>query len=198
MAKKTSTGNFLNKIEGEIQSNQSKLSMILGGLIILVVGILVFNYFNRNKSEVGPAQNTTNEEQNISPDKLPGKYTVVEDDTLFEIAQKYYNDGYKYPEIAKTNNLADPDILEKGKVLEIPKLETATLPSPSPQTESSENSEWGPKITANTYTVTADDWLSKIAGRAYGDIYAYERIAKANNISNPNMIEVGMTLTIPR
>ncbi|MBI4038630.1 LysM peptidoglycan-binding domain-containing protein [Candidatus Daviesbacteria bacterium] len=198
MAKKISTGNYLNKIESEIQSNQSKLSMILGGLIILVVGFLVFNYFNKNKSDIGPAQSTTSEEQNISPDKLPGKYTVAENDTLFEIAQKYYNDGYKYPEIAKANNLSDPDSLEKGQVLEIPKLEGTTLSSPSPKTEISETTEWGPKITTNTYTVTEDDWLSKIAGRAYGDVYAFERIAKANNISNPDLIEAGMTLTIPR
>ncbi len=57
---------------------------------------------------------------------------------------------------------------------------------------------WGPPITSDKYTVVAGDWLSKIAGRAYGDIMAYDRIAKANNIQNPDLIEVGMVLTIPR
>ena len=57
---------------------------------------------------------------------------------------------------------------------------------------------WGPRIEGNTYTVVQDDWLSKIAGRAYGDIYAYTKIAEANNISNPDLIQPGQVLKIPR
>lgn len=189
----STTSKYVGKLEKEIQSNQSRLSMVLGGLIILVIGILIFNYFNKtnkNSSEIGPAQNTTNLEQNVSSDKLPGKYTVKENDTLFDIAQKYYNDGYKYQEIATANNLADPDSLEKGQVLEIPKLESKTT--------NLETTDWGPKITENTYTVMEGDWLSKIAARAYGDTFAFDKIAKANNILNPDLIEPGMTLTIPR
>ena len=191
-------------IEGEIQSNQSRLNMILGALIILVVGILVFNYFNRSKSDLGPAQNTTIQESpDVTLDKLPGKYTVKEDDTLFSIAEKYYNDGYKFSEIAKVNNISDPNTIEKGRVLEIPKLETAMAtdktPEPSPEpTVTSDQTDWGPKITDNTYTVVEGDWLSTIAGRAYGDIYAYQKIAQANNIPNPDLIEPGQVLTIPR
>lgn len=230
MARKSSTAkskpvysiqnsNYLGKIENEIQSNQSKVSMVLGALIILVMGILVFNYFNRGKSDLGPAQTTTIEEQDVTPENLPGKYTVKEGDTLFLIAQNYYKDGYKYTEIAKINNLTNPDALEKGQVLQIPKLEETTLPVLEPEQTPAEaksdlaeavpgskgapdvnltQSVWGPKIEGTTYTVTAGDWLSKIAGRAYGDIYAYDKIAKANNIQNPDLIEVGIVLVIPR
>ncbi len=208
MAKKISTeqnSNYLGKIENEIQSNQSKLSMVLGALIILVVGILVFNYFNRSKSDLGPAQTTTTEQQDVTPANLPGKYIVKEDDTLFIIAQKYYNDGYKYTEIAKANNLDNPDLVEKGQIIEIPKLESATemtLPvQPEPLTvvdDLAADTQWGPKITSTTYTVVEGDWLSKIAGRSYGDIMEYDKIAKANNIQNSDLIEPGMVLTIPR
>lgn len=206
MAKKTQEG-YLEKIETEIQSNQSKVSMVLGALIILVVGILIFNYFNKRQADLGPAQQIE-VEQDVSPDKLPGKYTVKEDDTLFTIAEKYYADGYQYPEIAKANNLTNPDQIEVGQVLQIPKLElqaqASPSPSPSPKQEEAlgtggdDSTIWGPRITGNTYTVVEDDWLSKIAGRAYGDIFAYDRIAKANNIPNPDLIEPGMNLTIPR
>ena len=197
MAKNLSENNYLGKLENEIQGNQSKISMVLGALIILVVGILVFNYFNRNKADLGPAQNTTMEQQDVTTDKLPGKYTVKEGDTLFDIAQNYYKDGYKYTEIAKANNLTNPDELEKGQVLEIPKLEAASV-APSAMDNSNTDTQWGAKITENTYTVVAGDWLSKIAGRSYGDIYSYGRIAKENNISNPDTIEPGMVLKIPR
>lgn len=203
---------YLGKIENEVQSNQSKVSMVLGALIILVMGILVYNYFNKPKSDLGPAQQTTMEEsQDVSPQNLPGKYTVKEGDTLFLIAEKYYNDGYKYTDIARTNRLTNPDALEKGQVLEIPKLEETAPPSLEPQqpAEPPQGSKgapdatmtqnnWGPKIEGTTYTVLTGDWLSTIAGRAYGNIYAYDRIAKANNIQNPDLIEPGMVLTIPR
>lgn len=203
MARKTQEG-YLEKIESEIQSNQSKVSMILGALIILVVGILVFNYFNRNKADLGPAQQMEVGED-VSPQQLPGKYTVKEGDTLFVIAEKYYADGYQYPEIAKANNLTNPDQIEVGQVLQIPKLELQAQASPQPSlseevlgTGGGNTTIWGPRIEGNTYTVVEGDWLSKIAGRAYGDIFAYDRIAKANNIANPDFIEPGMVLTIPR
>jgi 5'-nucleotidase len=57
---------------------------------------------------------------------------------------------------------------------------------------------WGDKITGTSYTVQAGDWLSKIAGRAYGDVMAYQKIAEANKITNPDTIEVGTVLQLPR
>ncbi|MGQ9837911.1 MAG: LysM peptidoglycan-binding domain-containing protein [Cyanobacteriota bacterium] len=52
--------------------------------------------------------------------------------------------------------------------------------------------------TEESYTVKAGDTLSAIAQRFYGDANAYMRIAQANNISNPNLIQVGQRLRIPR
>ena len=57
---------------------------------------------------------------------------------------------------------------------------------------------WGPKIDGATYTVVEGDWLSTISARAYGDIMSYSKIAEANNISNPDLIEPGQVLKIPR
>lgn len=200
------TSNYLGRIETEIQSNQSRLNMVLGALIVLVVGILIFNYFNRSKSDLGPAQSTTQEQQDVAAENLPGKYTVKEDDTLFIIAAKYYQDGYKYTEIAKANNILDPNTVVVGQVLDIPKLENAqatviATETPAPSASPSINptpTDWGPKIVENTYTVVEGDWLSTIAARAYGDIYTYQKIADANHISNPDLIEPGQILTLPR
>ena len=58
------------------------------------------------------------------------------------------------------------------------------------------------------YVVQADDWLSKIADKFYGDPLAYPTIFDATNtaveaggaydaIANPNIIEVGQVLCIP-
>ncbi len=215
IAKISNSHNYLERLEKEIESNQSKVSLVLGALIVLVIGILIFNYFSKSKATLGPAQQTE-AQQDVSPSKLPGKYTIKDGDTLFMIADKYYQDGYKYTEIAKANNLTNPDQIETGQVLEIPKLavqlQTEASPqptaSPKPQDKTTVNealgtgggneTTWGPKIDGDKYTVVKDDWLSKIAGRAYGDIQAFDKIAKANNIPDPDLIEPGTTLTIPR
>lgn len=58
------------------------------------------------------------------------------------------------------------------------------------------------------YVVQADDWLSKLADKYYGDLLAYPAIFDATNaaateggvyapIANPDAIEVGQTLCIP-
>lgn len=226
--------NYLSKVSQEIESNQSKLSMVLGALILLVIGILIFNYFNKSKSDLGPAQqNETSLTEDVTSDNLPGKYTVKEGDTLFLIAEKYYQDGSRFEEIAKANNLGNVDTIETGQVLEIPKIELPTptpnpseTPQPSPSETPAEspavsptpqspttsspqkgdqlatgggnNTVWGSNIEGNTYTVQEGDWLSTIAARAYGDIFAYTKIAEVNKIQNPDYIVPGMVLNIPR
>ena len=217
---KTSKSSYFDKIESDIKTNQSTLSLVLGALIVLIVGVLIFNYFNRNKdADLGPSQQIT--EGDVSPDALPGKYTVKEGDTLFLIAEKYYSDGFKYTEIAKTNSLANADTIEVGQVLDIPKVEVeiaeveptekpAEVPSDTQElVQVDDDSEqeatgggnttiWGPRIEANEYTVVEGDWLSTIAARAYGDIMAYQKLAEANNIQNPDVIEPGQVIKIPR
>jgi nucleoid-associated protein YgaU len=212
--KTTRTVNFeepslMQKIQNELQLDQSYLSLVLGLLIVLIAGILVFNYFKGAKPDLGPAQQTEEVTADVAPENLPGSYTVKDGDTLFTIAEKYYQDGYKYPEIASKNNIINVDSIAAGQVLEIPKLETTATVATSDATISETPSEpaiggaenqtiWGEKITSDKYTVVAGDWLSKIAGRAYGDPMTYAKIAEANNITTPDWIEIGTVLTIPR
>lgn len=222
---KVASKTYIDRLEEDILSNQSKVSLVLGVLIVLVVGILLYNYFNKGSAELGPSQQTQQsgqeKQQDVSPSNLPGKYTVKEGDTLFLIAEKYYQDGFKYPEIAKANSLQDPNTVEVGQILNIPKgtatpeafLQASVLPSPTTQevnpvpanekganpaygTQSLQN--FGPAIIGNTYTVQEGDWLSKISARAYGDIMQFPKIAVANGIANPDLIFPGQVLKIPR
>lgn len=61
---------------------------------------------------------------------------------------------------------------------------------------------------AEVYTVQADDWLSKIAEKFFGDVLTYPAIFEATNqqhaldpafaqIANPDLIEIGWQLCIP-
>ena len=59
------------------------------------------------------------------------------------------------------------------------------------------------------YIVQADDWLSKLSLKFYGDIAKYPAIVEATNakakgdstfdvITNPDLIEIGQKLWIPK
>jgi nucleoid-associated protein YgaU len=48
-----------------------------------------------------------------------------------------------------------------------------------------------------TYTVKAGDNLSKISKLFYGDANQYPKIAKANDLADPDKIRVGQSLRIP-
>jgi nucleoid-associated protein YgaU len=61
-----------------------------------------------------------NSVQNPSP-ITESSYTVVKGDYLWSIAVRAYGDGYKWTEIAKANNLANPDLIFSGNVLKLPR-----------------------------------------------------------------------------
>lgn len=54
------------------------------------------------------------------PPPAPRTYTVVSGDTLWAIAEKFYGDGNRYPQIAEASGVANPDLIHPGQVLTIP------------------------------------------------------------------------------
>jgi nucleoid-associated protein YgaU len=54
------------------------------------------------------------------PPPAPRTYTVVSGDTLWAIAERFYGDGNRYPEIAQASGVANPDLIHPGQVLTIP------------------------------------------------------------------------------
>lgn len=58
--------------------------------------------------------------QNNSPSISSDSYKVVEGDNLWTIAVRAYGDGYKWPEIARTNSLLNPDLIYVGSTLKLP------------------------------------------------------------------------------
>ncbi len=63
--------------------------------------------------------------------------------------------------------------------------EVEVQPTPSPKEE-------------NVYIVKRGDYLWKIAQEEYGDGYKWVEIAKANHLTNPNLLFKGQKLVLPR
>ncbi|ADG97148.1 Curculin domain protein (mannose-binding) lectin [Segniliparus rotundus DSM 44985] len=67
--------------------------------------------------------------------------------------------------------------------------------APPPAAPSADEEPAAPE--PQTYVVAGGDTLSAIAQKFYGDANLYPKIAEANGIANPDLINVGQELTIP-
>lgn len=180
---------MLNKYLKQLSLPESYISITLGFLVVVVGGLLAFNYFSKNKVGQQPSD-TTSEQMQEEKLELPTSHTVVAGETLWAIAEKFYKSGYNWVTIAQANKLANPDAIEVGQVLNLPEAETI-----KPATgEISAVATEAPK----TYTVVAGDYLWKIAVEQLGDGYAWVKIAQANNLVNPNLIHPGNVFTLPK
>lgn len=161
--------------------------MVLGVIVLVVVGILVVNYFkDKNQGSI-----TTNSTQTTAS---ANEHTVVKGETLWSIAESSYGSGYNWVDIKKANNLKT-DNIEVGQKLTIPDDVSAKEPTTTTKTQITTKTN---SISGSTYTVEKGDCLWNIAVRAYGDGFAWTKIAEANHLANPGVIHTGNILVLPR
>lgn len=174
-------------IQKRFQTTDSFVSLILGVAVVLIIGTLTINFFTRAKQTKQEAQTAAS----VTAEKttLPTKHTVVEGETLWSIAEKYYTSGYNWVDLQTANGLADADRVEVGQELTIPQ---ATPIVPMGQVSGTSSA---PKV--ERYTVAESDTLWSIAQAQYGDPYKWSAIATANNLENPDVIHAGNVLTLP-
>lgn len=129
---------------------------------------LHFEVRNANNAKIDPTHYVS--EEIVKEVQIEGRYIVKSGDTLSGIASKY---GTTYQELARINNIANPNVIYPGQVIKI-------------------NGGTVEKI----YTVKSGDTLSGIAnkyGTTWQNIYNNNRDIIG---SNPNLIKPGQTLKI--
>lgn len=189
--------NFSELRKKYFKSTEEVVSMFLGLVIVLVVGGLIFNYFQKNKGVVnipGSSDISLNDNSQIISEKNVVYYEVVKGDNLWKIAQNKYNNGYVWSEIAKANNLKNPSSIEVGQKLVLPKIESKEIISQSQGIKPVETIQNG------EYKVVRNDSLWKIAVKTYGDGYQWLKIWQANKtkLVSPDKLEIGMVLVLPK
>lgn len=111
----------LKQILKKIKLQEGNISTILGFVVIVLVGLIVVNYFrDSNPGETIPGSNITQEEQN----SLPTTHKVAAGESLWSISEKYYDSGYNWVDIQKENNLANPGDITVGQELVIPNVDS--------------------------------------------------------------------------
>lgn len=168
---------------------ESYTSLILGAIIVIILGLLVANYFTKKSSEIGGGEQTTIQEQTTNQKPVnSSEYKVVSGDSLSAISQKLYGTMDNWPVLAKVNNIATPNLIYTDTNLKVPPKEEAV--------------KMREEMTATTYQVNSGDTLFAISEKLYGDGSKWHIIASANNVGylpngNP-LIFAGNTLKVPR
>lgn len=180
---------YLKKIKN-LNLSESYVSLGLGLVVVLIIGVLLYNFFTGKIKTGNSLPEAAKTEQQQEQANFPKSYTVVSGDNLWIIAEKNYGSGYEWINLAKANNLENPGYLTEGQILTLPKLERSSLINGNGATIKS--------ITENSYTVIEGDDLWDISVRAYGDGYQWTKLAQANQLVNPDLIHAGNVLSIPR
>ncbi len=117
----------LQSLLKKIKLNENNISMILGALILIVIGVIVVNYFK----SLSPTDTLPTGVQTENADQvtLPAKHIVQTGETLWSIAEKYFKSGYNWVDIQEANNLSNASVITKGQELTIPNVtaKTATV-----------------------------------------------------------------------
>ena len=170
----------------------------MGGVVVVIMAAMIFNYFksvNKNGKITDESASNASVTEEAAAKELPATYKVKKGDDLWHISEKYYNSGYNYVDIAKTNKLVNASAIEVGQDLVIPKVSVKkeTIVAKTQTTKIS--------IEGAKYTTVKGDHLWSIAVRAYGDGYAWVKIYNTNKKiigRNPSILFSGIELTLPR
>lgn len=183
-------------------------NFIVGVVVVLALLFLLIAGLNRSAPQsiaqsglFSLFENKKTEETAVVEEKERAKttdYIVQEGDYLWSIAEAAYGSGFNAYDIATANKLQAPYILEPGQKLVLPSVE------PSEPTVGEVTDEIEPTMTVarskpTTYTTREGDYLAKIAQEVYGTSDTWYTIYEANmsQIYNPDILPIGMTLTIP-
>ncbi len=178
---------YSSSVFSQLRLGESYTSLFLGVVVVVVVLGLLFSFLRTRTDQNTTSTQTVNEESQVIT--VPGTYVVKEGETLWSIAERAYGSGYNWVDIAKANNLQNPDQVEAGTKLTLVKAERIISEAPVEITQS---------ITGTTYTVVEGDNLWDISVRSYGDGFKWVEIAKVNKIANPDLIYPGQKINLSR
>lgn len=191
-------------LQSALKLLRNNFSTFLLGLTVLLIVVLVVSLFvkkNHPTAKSGKSWTaglaemfTGKREPTPKPKQNSNTYQVKEGDSLWTIAESTYGSGYNSVDIAKANNLPNPDLIEPGQNLVLPKV-ISKEPTSGETVMGTVTSQAVQR--PREYTVQRGDFLWQIAQRFYGDGYAWVKIANANNLQNPGLIYAGTKLFLP-
>lgn len=140
-------------------------------------------------------------------------YTIVQGDSAFKIAKKFYGKGEYWKQLQAYNGdrIGKDGAVRVGVRVKIPdaaKLGIKDAPAPKvadknakpttkTETQQADKTSKPATTAGRTYTVKKGDTLGQIAQRELGTTKRVEEIVKLNKLKNASSIREGMKLTLP-
>lgn len=170
----------MKKFLKNLKLNEDNVSMGLGVVVVLIIGVLLINYFRSvNKpASKGETSSTKTEIQVTLEAKIAaegGEYEIAVGDSLWNIADKAYSNGYRWTKIYEANKQvigSNPSLLNAGTKITLPKM------------------------AVKEYTVVAGDNLWDVAVAQCQNGYVWPMIAADNKLANPRLIVPGQVLKV--
>lgn len=184
---------MVSQLKKNLNNPDSLVSLFLGLAVVFVVGVLIFNYVKERQTAAPTPESKAKEEQQqqASQSANTAEYTVKAGDSLWSIAANTIGSGYNWVDIRDANKITQPNAIEVGQKLTIPKVEKK---EPG---EISAASVEVKRPADSKYTVEKGDTLWSISEKVYGTGYRWSEIAQLNNLTNPDMIFSGNVLKLP-
>lgn len=179
-----STSDTIKKRVDSFKWQDSYAGLVLGAIVVVVLGLLVANYFTKSRGQIGVGESITQEQQQTAAKT----YKVAQGESLSMIANKTYGSYDYWPILARVNNISNPNLIYVDSEIQLPSKEEAE--------------KLKTEMSATTYQVKEGDTLFIIAEKMYGDGSRWTKIDMANKVGRlPNgnpLIFAGSTLRIPR
>src|SRR3989344_1067864 len=192
--------NWNQRFNQSVNSVKQKPANFVLGLIVLIILVITIAFAFKSPSddskEISEKSALTKIKELFTGSDKGEKsgesnvYIVKEGDHLWKIAEEAYGSGYNAYDVAEANNIVDPNLIKVGQELTLPEVEAKTSTVTG---DTAETTVQQPK----QYTVLAGDHLWAIAQKVYNDPYKWSAISQANNLVNPNYLEVGQVLMLP-
>ncbi len=172
--------------------DDSLISMGLGALVVVVSGILLFNYFNNQTPKLIKDQGQKSVAVSSSMPKSEGLTPSATSSSV--LAAKVTRPSPVVTMAAKVTTSPQTAVNTK------PTISPATSPKASvaPQVMQASAPVTESKTLPTTYTVQAGDSLWVVSEKFYGTGYQWKNIATANKIARANTLEKGQVLTVPK
>lgn len=185
-----SSKDYPANVFSQLRLGESYTSLFLGIVVVVVVLALLFSFLRTRPEQSITTTDSTNIEETEKAATPGGAYVVREGETLWSIAQSAFGSGYNWTDIAEANKLPNPDQLEVGTRLTIPKVDKKVITQEVAPVQDS--------ITEREYVVVEGDNLWDIAVRSYGDGFRWAEIARINKITTPDLIYAGNKIILNR
>jgi nucleoid-associated protein YgaU len=121
--------NGVKDISEQLKLGESYISLILGAIVVLGLSVVFFLFVKEtNFQNVTPPQDVEKVLPSTVLTQTPAaneqSYVMQDQESLWDVAVKFYGDGYRYTEIIEANQdiITNPDYVPPGTRIKIPNV----------------------------------------------------------------------------